>query len=370
MMTVFYLISNRQQHNSGRGGSYFSSASVAKVMSENLKVYYFNIGDHDSPVAKEILGNKYINLKMGGLNNFYSIFKYIYMTFKYRPDVVHIYDLVVVFFAYFSQLFSSSKIVLTQPGGANRAVPSKYTPKNVITCSVENFNFYKELKECKHVVNISNRVIPFSTNEKSVGKLKELINYKPTDLIVMKVGRLDNYYGLGIQQAYDFYKELKENHVSVKLIYLGHHENGFMPNPEALCDPDVFFVQDQHFTKDAKTVIDIANYIVANGRSAMEACFLGKRLLVPSKKHGLISINRENYIEAINYNFSERIVVNDSESISCTESSFFYKSLFEDYFNIKNASKKYEQFYVKSVKDSPKLIYLLKSFTSLFFNFR
>ena len=371
-MTVFYIISSRQKYNTGKGGSYFSSASIAKTLSERHEVYFFVVGDQNSPVIEEMLHKRHFHLKMGGINNLLSIMKYVWMTIKLKPDVIHIYDLVVIFFGYISQILSGSKIVMTQPGGANRTISSGYFPKNIITCSEENYDFFVKLKACEFVENIPNRIIPFQTNYSLLGFLKRRINFTPDDLIIIKLGRMHDYYSLGIDQAYDFYINLKNKTNKAKLIYLGHQDENYILPAKFVVDPNVYLINDAILTKDAKSVIGFADYLIANGRGAMEGFHTGNKVLVPTKKHGLIVVNRNNLNNVIKYNFSERILLEENQlpiNINQSEPNEFYRNVFDKYFNVLTGAKQIELFYSKAIKDYPKPMNMLKAFGSLFINF-
>ncbi len=355
-MKVLYIIANLKARNTGKGGSFHSSASVAKAISSNNSIKFVVLGDFRSPAVDQVLKNHYIYIETGSpIKKIMAFFKMLALIVKYSPQIVHIFGNNVLIFAYMSALLTKSKIVYTKCGKGNSEISDSYF-SNVITLSQENYIFLQEfLKKgiIKRLTYIPNRIFPFNQDEWLIQELKNDFGLKGDDLIVMRLGRLDKYYESGIDHSIDFYNKKKMNNPSVKLLLIGHR-SGNLNLQEKTLDDNIYVIDDLKYTNDPKTLLSVADIVIANGRCTMEACYVGGEILVPSKEEGLIPLTANNWNQLLHYNFSERSVSKSSDKYS-GKTAQNLKDIFYENFNIIAAVPKIENFYEDAVYERPGL---------------
>lgn len=371
-MVIFCLIANVKGQNSGRGGSFYSSSSVAKALSSNHQVYFFLVGDFKSEAVKNILGDNYIHLNTNSfLKSLISLLKFSVYLFKFKPSVVQLFSTKLKLFGELSNILVKSKIIFTKCGGKSPNLKDSFY-SNVTTFSKENYEYFLKFKNetdsIKRLAYIPQRILPFPQNEILIDEIKRSINYQKDDFIILRIGRINKYYETGVIQTLEFYKRKKQHQINTKLILIGYKSD--LDIPSEFIDSGVFILDDDKFTNNPKAAISIANIKIANGRSAMECCHVGGELLVPSKKHGLIQFNKSTLSDLIFYNFSERTVLSENYTYNTQlNSQKFTKHEFDKLFNIHLAAEKYISFFRSAFLDRPKLKRFLGSIYNFYFVF-
>ncbi|MCF4102654.1 hypothetical protein L1I30_13335 [Gillisia sp. M10.2A] len=354
-MTIFYIIANLKKRNTGKGGSFHSAATIAKAMSNKHEVFFFVIGDFDSEAVAHILNNNYIYLDTSGfLGKIEALYLYIKYLFKYKPSITHVFGNNVLFLTYLAQVITKSRTIFTKCGKGNSGFSANHF-HNIITISYENFDYLDQNKSkfsypIKNLGYFPNRILPFDQDKYLIHSLKTLINYHPNDFIILRIGRLNSYYQEGIIASINFFKNNYDNNSNVKLLLVGHRDESLdLTKYEGI--KNVFIIDTPEFTKNPKTILSIADIKITNGRTTMEACYTGGNIAIPTKKHGLVRLSKDNWQEMLHYNFSERVELSEKLLISEVYDENFPMEIFHDNFNANSIVDGVTMFYQNSSYD-------------------
>ncbi|SDS79866.1 hypothetical protein SAMN04487764_3088 [Gillisia sp. Hel1_33_143] len=348
-MTLFYIIANLKKRNTGKGGSFHSAATIAKAMSFKHDVFFFVIGDFDSEAVAQILGSNHIFLNTSGFfGKIISLYHYLKYLFKLKPAIVHVFGNNVLFLTYLSQVIAKSKTVFTKCGKGNSGFKSNHF-HNVIAISNENFEFLEQHRDNFDypIMNLGyfpNRILPFEQDEALCNSLKDLINFKRDDFIILRIGRLNSYYKDGIIATINFFRNSYSHNSHVKLLLIGHRDQSLdLTDYEGL--KNIFIIDSPKFTNNPKSLLSIADIKVTNGRTTMEACYTGGNIAVPTKKHGLVRLSKDNWKAMLHYNFSERVELSENLLVSEVYDENFPREIFHENFNVNSISDGITTFY-------------------------
>lgn len=365
----------------GNGGHFYDLITVTEELQKNIKILNVNICRNESKVLNSSK-IKLINLKFNVFNFLFVLKKLICIIKNNKITHVNCYDLNAFSFANILNIFMKIKIIYTKCGGPN---PIGYYPSidNLIIMSKENYDFFDKKEKFKktHKVLIPNRVDYLNRDEERILKLKKVIG--KSGKVILRISRITNHYETTLFQAVNLYNNLNKNNINVKLIILGVVQNKellYKLKNAVIKKENAFFITDNYFTHKASEIIPIADFVLGTGRGIMEASYFNKNLLTPLKNEKYpILINKNNFKELFATNFSPRNIVtnyNERENIDTIEKCFtndkyndenisFVKSIHENFFDIKNSSSKYYDFYKNCTYTKLKLYDLIRLTTSM-----
>lgn len=381
-MKVLNLISTLGH---GNGGHFYDLITVTEELQQNIEILNLNICRNESKVLNSSKINL-INLKFTIYNLFYVLKKIRTIIKENKITHVNCYDLNAFSFANIINIYTKTKIIYTKCGGPN---PSGYYPMidNLLVMSKENFLFFDKKEKYKNInkILIPNRVNYLNSDEERISKLKKIIG--ESQKVILRISRITEHYETTLFQTINLYNHLIKSKKNVKLIIIGVVQNIELLERlknAVIYKENAFFINDDYYTHKASELLPIADFVVGTGRGIMEASFFNKNLLTPLKEEEFpVLINKNNFQELYATNFSPRNVVENFDKKSniknianCydndeynNENVSFVKSIHENYFDIKSAVNKYNDFYKSCGYSKIRLYDLLRLTISTLKNF-
>lgn len=291
------------------GGHYRSLVTVAEAMSEKFEVLIINLGYvHSNIITDSKIDSKYIFFN--GLNTRKPISEVIDFLQNKHVDVFHSFDYQSLLIGKLLSFKLKTPVLFTKCGGAS---PQGYYPFNhyLTLFSTEDYNYFTN--NCRYssseIKLIPNRIAEFDCDQEKINYLKKR-GAISGELILLRICRIGNYYSKSIKQAINLTRDLSDEGFHVKLFIVGNiqDENVF---EELKKDPNsnlFTIVTESEYTRNAKEVIDIADFVIGTGRGFMEASSKSKVMLCPSLQGELpILIDESTFQSAFDKNFSERV---------------------------------------------------------------
>ncbi|MDF4879486.1 hypothetical protein P3558_14510 [Vibrio parahaemolyticus] len=343
----------------GIGGHYYS----LKALSEQYVDSKVVIIGHTKPRVK------YHNLTFISIrdNGYCGAFSLLYKIINVN-DTLHCFDEHSFSFARVVSIFKNNPLVLTKCGGK----PLRYYPR-CYSISV----FSKEDQEHFHNKNVSSYLIPNRINRNEImalvnGRTKDNLfferSFERRAICIARVGRK---YRKKILSAINLSYKLKKLGHDLSVDVVGVLEDGHVLSElKDLCNylsiqDRIFFHTDKKVTTDAVRWLPDFDFSIGTGRGAMEAMCLGVLTLAPVSNLDIpIFVDDNTFGSLFEKNFSERSVSTLSESEALTKISnlftksdfnkerFFYQNIFNEYFDILSAPKKYDEIYSKAQRQS------------------
>lgn len=356
-MKITFLITTKGH---GKGGHFHSLNTIANAIGKKHDVQIFNIGVKISESLNEE-NCKIKFVRYTGYNFLQTYFKLKKQIKSIQPDVVHAFD--VESFA-FSRLLSK---VLNQPSYLNKCGgpnPKMYFPKanNLVLFSIENQVYFNNNSGYSRVntVVIPNRVKTIVPDQNRIDDFYKKHN-KNSEVTILRIARIGKHYHQSILQGINLVEWLIKQGRNVKFIIVGAIQNievlediNFYIKEKGLSDNVIIETSDK-FTTQASEILDVGDVILGTGRNFMEACSLGKTMLVPYKNESYpLLVNEDNFHSIFTTNFSPRTQVkafNEKENLNSilkiidnnieTNSEKWFNS----YFNVDVAVSKYTELY-------------------------
>ena len=364
-MKILYFISALGH---GSGGHFHSLNHISRGMGIENNVKIVSIGPGFSPIiSHNPFFDKHIYFK--GFD-FYSVCKKIKELIKiYQPDILHCFDDRCYNFIRLFCNPSKYKIIVNKCGGPN---PKNYPfVNNLILFSQENFDWFEKNK--KYAITqkklIPNRVQALSVDNK-FHPIEKRENF--TFVIICRIGES---YKKSIEDSINLIEILKKKNIHSLLYVIGVIEDDIIfedfKNDKLVENKNVIFLTREEYTIEASKMLYLADAVIGTGRGFMEASSLAKPMLaINSKENVPYLITSDNFMDAFKTNFSERNVFDSVSSVKNIENicemiknknsynklSEFSKKIFENYFDINKASKKYINFYKDCRYSSNKIV--------------
>lgn len=342
----------------GRGGHFHSlnqiSLEIAKI---NPSIRIITIGKEESPVlTSNPLFNKHLHLSK---LNFISFYKGLINEINgFNADVLHFFDARSYNIFFPLSILIKRKIVVNKCGGPN---PKEYPIiPNLILFSKENKNWFLNKKRYNKtkIAVIPNR----SSTIKPILQKRYLKN--PDLFNIVRICRIGTTYYNSILNGINLIKELSKRNINAKLYIIGKvlEESKLKQLLSESEKYNIEFITEDEYTSEASKMLYLADAVIGTGRSAMEACSIGLPTLMPSKYTDFpILLNETNFQCYFEKNFTDRVEYNKSiedlklqEIIELINNKKYYNKIssfslnvFNQYFDVSKAGKKYLEFYKK-----------------------
>lgn len=369
-MTILFIISCINSKSKGLGGHYHSLKETIKSLKSHYEISLVCVGN----IYPKALINfdKEVNIDVFDITSpkFKPLktLKKINEIIEYKKiDIFHSFDRNALFYGRLIALKFKKPSVYTKCGGNNQG----YIPysENIICFSKENYEYINTLKKFsiskKHLV--PNRIQNFESNIVNIEKIKKSIKNFNESYTLLRISRIGRYYMKTNKNLIHLVKKLNEDGIKCKGIFVGTVEDNECLNElKKESDKNIFFFTDDEITKNAKSIIDIADIVIGTGRSIMEGMSKSKIVLSPIKSSNeLILVNSNNFNELFYYNFSERCKVEKFDSIenfnlikdSLTKNNYkeelksYIENIYFQYFDACNLNIKHEEVYKNASKN-------------------
>lgn len=347
---VMYLIC--ASHVNAGGGHFYSLVTLIESLKNLVAGKVVNIGLV-----------KVNTLPEENLLGFIPIFKYsifqhfsklLKITRKFRPDVIHAFDERSLYVAKILSYFINCPVVYTKCGGVNGSKFIPYADASIFF-SVENQNHYLKYRKFKSEFHlIPNRSLPLEQDFKRQSSLKERIG-DFSGVTILRISRFNKYYELTFKQSFQLLKVFEKSGYRSRLIFLGKVQDVDFLNElqKEIKSEKVIYVTDDEFTQNASGLIGVADVVIGTGRGVMEAASLSLPIYCPNSASITPVLLKKNRVEALlAKNFSERYV-EENAKIEISLDGKDSAEAFNDFFDIRNVTQKYEKIY-KNIKKKNK----------------
>ncbi len=353
----------------GKGGHFYSLKSIAEELSKENEVIIINIGKKKSPVLNNsFVKCIFIHYHFSSLT-LITVFKILKIVKLFNPNILHAFDVESLFFCRLISYFYKAPIFLTKSGGPN---PKHFFPRieNLIVYSKENYDYFLSTTNHQNinVHLIPNRVsFPYQNMEK-ITQLKKIYNINEKDYIILRIGRITEHYYQTIIQGINLTKKLIHSGILVKYLCIGTIQNNETYNNvlkiinENKLNNHIFIETNSSFTNEASSLLSIGKLILGTGRNFMEACALGKSVMVPTSTFNIPLLIDDDITFNLTFtkNFSPRTNpppewYNDNlnKIINTITNNIDHSSIttywFKKYFDINKAKIYYIEAYNKSI---------------------
>lgn len=292
------------------GGHYRSLVTVAEAMSEKFEVLIINVGyTHSNIIIDSKINSKFIFFN--GLNTGKPVKEIVDFLQNLPVDVFHSFDYQSLLIGKLLSFKLKTPVLFTKCGGAS---PNGYYPFNhyLTLFSNEDYNYFTNNTRylSSEIKLIPNRIAEFDCDKEKINDLKK--RYSITnELVLLRICRISNYYNKSIRQAINLTRSLSDKGFHVKLVIVGNIQDENVVE-ELRKDPssNLFtLITESKYTRNAKEIIDIADFVIGTGRGFMEASSKSKVMLCPSLDGDLpVLINEMTFQPAFDKNFSERVI--------------------------------------------------------------
>jgi len=340
---------------SGKGGHYHSLSTIGEALDDPFKIEAFSFGQQPSQVLQDRRIYK-DHIYIDKVTDLLSYNRHNELIDSIRSaDVVHCYDKESLIQGAKLARHFNKPLAFTRCGGKNPLTYFPFVP-NAVFFSKENLSYFKERRltgDNAHV--IQNRIKRVKSDQRRIELLKQ--RYSILDEpVVLHIARFSRQYQFSHLQAIDFAKHLRGRGVKCKLLLIGHDiDHDVTALIRESIEKDDHLITEPAFCRNANELIDVADYVVGQGRVIMEAAQFGKQLYVTTLNHDLPVLVTDRNIETfLYYNMTGRAVDDDMIN-SVQEEGIDGKQLFDTFFSIDNLSEKYEGFYHNCVTNKNKL---------------
>lgn len=298
----------------GKGGHFHSLHSIAEELSGQHEVMVLNIGLTQSEVLNSSLYTTQF-FAYSGLNFPVVLAKLIKCAKAFKPDAIQAFD--VESFAFsriLSQRFSLNS-GLVKCGGPN---PNRYYPvvDKLVLFSEENYRYF----DSEHRYSSAQlALIPQRVPVVKLDKLRHqalLAKHSLEGLVLLRIARIGKHYYRSIVQGIHLTKRLRERGVDITFVVIGAvQSDDYLSKIREMIDQlsvqkYVVIETDEVYTRQASGLLGIADLVLGTGRNFMEACSLGKIVLVPYSEGNLpLLVSDKNFNEISKTNFSPRTKV-------------------------------------------------------------
>jgi hypothetical protein len=366
-MNVLFIISCINSKSKGLGGHYHSLKETLKNLKSIDKLSLVCVGN--------IFPKALINFEKECSINIYDFtrteFKPFSILKKFKTElkieeynIIHSFDRNALYYGRILSYKYKIPSILTKCGGNNIG----YLPyvENIIFYSKENYDFTnsKYNKHKKNIYLIPNRITEFESNIDNITKIKSTIKDVENKHVFLRISRIGKYYMQTNKNFIHLIKQLNSKGIKCVGLFVGTIEDErCLIELQNESDDSIYFFNSDEITKDAKSIIDVANVVIGTGRSIMEAMSKSKIVLSPIKlSNELVLVDENNFESLFYYNFSERsellnfdtdqniqkIINSLSNNAYKNQIIEFIEKAYSKNFDVKNLEKNYLNVYYNS----------------------
>lgn len=335
----------------GRGGHFHSLNHISLELGTAAKIGIVTIGPGRSEILEQnpfFIGHAHFN----GYNLVSLAVKLDGWIRRINPDVLHCFDDKAYNLIKFLGLGAKRKIVLNKCGGPNPLTYPKV--ENLILFSKENevwFTSNPKFNRTKKYL-IPNRVRPISV-------YTDYPIVKTDAFTFVRITRIGSFHRESLIKSILLIEQISSRvSAQVQLIIIGaiQDENVFLEIQELSIGKPVTFMTDDQYTVEASKMLCLADAVIATGRGVMEAASLGIPVLVPVANSDVpILAHKQNIDRLFETNFSSRSLADENDlqenwglivklindEAYRKDLKQFIRSIFDEYFNVRNAVTKY-----------------------------
>lgn len=343
----------------GRGGHFYSLTTIAEEIAKHIECFIIVIGSNNSPVINNSFLTSYF-VKVDNFKSFKEYNKIKKIISKENATTLHAFDFDSHFFSRMISKQLKLPLFVTKAGGPN---PKRFFPwaPNLFLFSKENLTYFKNQKKYRfsNLFFLPNRASFVKQDLSSISKIRtRLPNSFP---VFLRISRLSNKYFESLKQSIKLIDRLSKDGFNAQLVIVGTIQDqsayAFIKKNE---NNRIHFFTSDNYTINASKILDVADYVIATGRSIMEASSLKKVLLTPIKGEDIPAvINENNFMQLFDTNFSPRntlknyspednynLLVRSLNNHDCyMELKNFSFYIYENYFNIESAVESYIRSY-------------------------
>jgi glycosyltransferase involved in cell wall biosynthesis len=290
----------------GRGGHFYSLRTTAEALAAEFPCMVVMLGRHESPIVgassvpARVVRTTGWNLPsaLGGL---------LAVIRDWKPTVLHAFDVSSHALARLAGARAGLPVVTTKAGGPN---PKRFFPlaEDIVLFSSENMEFFSAHPKFRGVRlhHIANRAVEIDDDAERIAAIRQDLD--PARPTLMRIARFNPHYRESIVQAVSLTKRLNADGASCQLVLVGTPQ---IPEVHreivALKDEHIHIYSDDRFTVEASRLLGVADFVVATGRSIMEASSKGRVLLTPLAGGSIPAlVTTGNFPEFFATNFSPR----------------------------------------------------------------
>jgi glycosyltransferase involved in cell wall biosynthesis len=264
------------------------------------------IGPHHSPLLQASCLKTY-HVYYNGWNVVTPFLAALAIVKSERPDVLHLFDSRIDFFARAIGVLRKIPMIFTKCGGPS---PRRFFPAhgNLVVYSREDVDWFSRQRKYadSSIQHIPNRISNFNCDGELIAAMRARIGMGVP--IVLRISRFCKHYEKSMIQGIELVNRLNEDGVRCKLVIVGAvQEQDSHERVASMAGAYVHIITEDKFTKDAKSLIDGADLVIGTGRGFMEAASRGKVLLTPLVDGGLpLLVTPDNFDSIFATNFSPR----------------------------------------------------------------
>lgn len=301
---IAYFISS---FSHGRGGHYYSLRTTAEALNGQVDTLILCAGSTSSPVL-DVSGFKVYNFISHTCCIFGIYLRMLRVLKQEKPEVLHAFDFTSLFFVRLLSRKLRLPYLMTKTAGAN---PVKFWPwaPDMILYSEENrrwFAAHPKFKDTRFHL-LPARAIPAVPDAVRIEKIRTMLNLN-NSICLMRISRIGSRYLEGCMQSIQLVKRLNKAGLPAKLLLIGVVENTeTLAQIKKQANDRVIILNDDAFTLNASSLLDIADIVIGNGRSIMEAAALSKIIMTPHPGMQLpLLISNGNFQPLFDHNFELR----------------------------------------------------------------
>ena len=362
---IFVTVGCVSGYNSGTGGLYYSLKETVFALS------------HKYDITVCVMGNKYPQALMDMSSSIIEIDTDKYTTTEVTRLVytllrnggfhlVHAYDRTTARLVSIAALANGIPLVYTKCGGAINRSNISFVDR-IITYSKRDFESLsiQESSRDNKVFWIPNQVGVINNIDERIDLLRnDLMTYKcisGNTKLLMRVGRISEYYRLTLMQGIELVKWLRTKGRDVCMVVVGTIESERLAQDiKEEGGGSAIIISDVKYTLNARHLMSLADIILGTGRSLMEGLNANGIVLCPVKGARYPALVTPGNIGDLAIdNFSERSCVNDYSEESNLENVCrtlwdnnyrhelldFYHNVFDKEYSIYRAVDRLEKIY-------------------------
>lgn len=289
----------------GVGGHYYSAIEISNALSELCEIVIINIGRVPSPVLSESWSGKFVFIDASSSNLSELFERFRDVVSSERVDVVHTYDLMALLFARSALRGANWALVHTKCGGP--PLTEYYgNLRKMVVFTREDELFLRSSRGCSisEIHRIENRVGLVDQDLPTIAKLQAMCG---DGLVVLRIGRISEAYKKSFLSSAKLVQFLRSHGVNVKLVLVGSIQDEHVFDELAKRIQDAVWLTEEIYTSKASRLIGLADVVIGNGRSFMEAAVVGKLAMIHSDRaeHPIL-VSKTNFDDAFAVNFSPR----------------------------------------------------------------
>lgn len=288
------------------GGHARSLETTASALARSNDCFILVVGPYPSPIFQASTLRTY-HVHYNGWNILSPLLAAMAIVKAERPDVLHLFDSRIDFFARTISVLRRIPMILTKCGGPS---PRRFFPwhGNLIVYSQEDVNWFSRQRKYAgtRIHHIPNRLAGFECDAALIAKLRDRIDENTP--VILRIARFCKHYEKSMTQGIALVRRLNEDGAKCQLVIVGTvQDQDSYDRIAAMADKHVYLITDVEFTTDAKSLIDGADLVIGTGRGFMEAASRAKVLLTPLADGSLpLLVTEDNFDSIFATNFSPR----------------------------------------------------------------